>query len=254
MKDVQKIKQWMENAGKIALEYFANPSLGVDKKNDETIVTEADLTVEKYLREQIRNNFPDHAIIGEEFDVESGNEFSWILDPIDGSAPFVWNIPSWCISIGITKQLQPYMGFVYVPLTGDFYYSVENAAYLNGKVIKTDSEARVSNDSAFCISTRAFNKFTILNYEGMVFALGSGIFNNMMVARGSVIGALSITPSVWDLAAAVKIVEGAGGKMVYLDGEMLDISLLHESRVATQPVLAAPSHLIDTLLSRITMI
>jgi myo-inositol-1(or 4)-monophosphatase len=253
MLDVQMINNWIENAGKMAIDFFAKPSLGFEFKHDNTIVTEADYSIEKYLREKIRKHYPNHSIIGEEYDHELGSEFAWIIDPIDGSAPFYWNIPTWCISIGITRNFQPYMGFVYVPFTGDLYYSVDNLAYLNGNVIGVDSKAEISSDSAFCLSTRAFNYFSFMNYDGMIFALGSGIFNNMLVAKGAVIGALSISPSVWDLAAAVKIVKASGADMVYLTGEQLDIGRLHESRIATHPVLAAPSHLIETLLAKIVL-
>jgi len=243
------IQDWLVQAGKMALGYFAKPELGFDFKIDNSIVTEADYAIETYLRSKIKEEFPDHAIIGEEYAGEAGNEFAWILDPIDGSAPFFWNIPTWCISIGVTRNFQPYMGFVYVPLTGDLYYSMDNKSYLNGKRIHTASVDQISRESAFCVSTRAFNKFSMVDYNGMVFALGSGIFNNMMVARGVVIGALSISPSIWDLAAAVKIVQDAGGKACYLNGEPVDIAALNEIKKVPYPVLTAPSQLMDRLLS-----
>jgi myo-inositol-1(or 4)-monophosphatase len=99
-------------------------------KPDISIVTEADLLIENYFRSQIRKYYPEHTIIGEEMEAEKGHQYTWIIDPIDGSAPFLWNIPIWCISIGITKEKQPFMGLVYVPLTGDFYYSDNSLSYL----------------------------------------------------------------------------------------------------------------------------
>jgi len=250
----EMIENWLIEAGRIALAYFAKPALDHSYKIDNSIVTAADLAIEDFLRSKIKAEFPEHAIIGEEYDPESGNEFAWILDPIDGSAPFFWNIPTWCISIGITKNLQPYMGFVYVPLTGDFYSSIDNTSCLNGQIIRAASVETITAESAFCISTRAFNKFTLEDYEGMVFALGSGIFNNMMVARGVVIGALSISPSIWDLAAAVKIVQGSGAKINYLNGDPIDIPALSGIKKAPYPVLAAPSQLMESLLSVVKVI
>lgn len=253
MIDVIRVQSWMKKAGKYAQSYFANPSKHFEYKPDNSIVTEADLLIENYFRRQIRKYYPKHTIIGEEMEAEKGHEYTWIIDPIDGSAPFLWNIPTWCISIGLTKEKQPFMGLVYVPLTGDFFYSDNSLSYLNGKQIRINESAGVDNESAFCVSSRIINDFSISEYGGMIFSLGSGIFNNMMVARGSAIGALSISPNIWDLAAAKIIVEAAGGKMVYLNGDVVDIKELFESKKASQPVLAAPEHLISQLLSKIVI-
>ncbi len=249
MIDINRIQDWLINSGKIAIEYFGKSQVGHDFKSDNTIVTEADFAIEKYLRSKIKETYPEHTIIGEEYDNDPGNEYAWILDPIDGSAPYFWNIPTWCTSIGITKNLQPYMGFVYVPLTGDLYSSIDNRSILNGKMIHASDETAITSKSAFCMSTRAFNKYSLVNFEGMVFALGSGIMHNMLVARGKLVGALSISPSVWDLAAAVKILQGSGAEICYLNGKPFELAELHNSRRVSNPVLAAPRHLMNELLS-----
>lgn len=253
MIDVNRIQRWMKKAGRFAKSYFYDSTKQFDYKLDNSIVTEADLLIENYFRDQIKKYYPGHTIIGEEMEVEKGYDYAWIIDPIDGSAPFLWNIPTWCISIGITKEMQPFMGFVYVPLTGDFFHSVNSISYLNGKQIRINECQKVDRNSAFCVSSRIINEFSILDYEGMIFSLGSGVFNNMMVARGSSIGAISISPNIWDLAAAALIVESAGGKMVYLDGKTVHINDLFESKKVSQPVLAAPEHLINHLLSKIVI-
>lgn len=251
MIELAQIKTWMIKAGQIALEYHTKPNLKFEYKDDNTIVTEADFKIEHYLRTEIRNQYPDHKIIGEEYDLESGNEYAWILDPIDGTAPFYWNIPTWCISIGLTKNKVPHMGFVYVPLTGDFYYTLGCKSFLNSNPIQVSSVSEIKTDCAFCISTRAFNKYTLQEFNGMVFSLGSGIFNNMLVARGTAVGALSVSPSLWDLAAAAALVEEAGGKMVYLDGEPLNLESIFAGKPVSRPVLSGPPQLIKPLLEMI---
>lgn len=251
MIELAQIKTWMIKAGQIGLEYHTKPNLKFEYKDDNTIVTEADFKIEQYLRTEIRNQYPDHKIIGEEYDLEPGNEYAWVLDPIDGTAPFYWNIPTWCISIGLTKNKAAYMGFVYIPLTGDFYYTMGHKSFLNSTSIQTSSASEIKTDCAFCISNRAFNKYTLQKFNGMVFSLGSGIFNNMLVARGTAIGALSISPSLWDLAAAAALVENAGGKMVYLDGKPLNLESLFTGKPVSRPVLSGPPQLIKLLLEMI---
>ena len=251
MIDVEQIKTWMVKAGQIALEYYNKPNIEYKFKENNTIVTEADFKIEQFIRKEIRNDYPDYAIIGEELDHESGNAYAWIIDPIDGTAPFFWNIPTWCISIALTQNHKPFMGFVYAPLTGDFYHTEGSQSFLNNHPISVSAATEVSSEGAFCISNRAFNKFSLQEFNGMVYSLGSGIFNNMLVARGSVIGALSISPSLWDLAAAAAMVKDAGGKMVYLDGTPLDLECLFTGKPVSKPILAGPPQLIKPLLEMI---
>src|SRR5262245_34907555 len=79
-------------AGKISLEYFHTPAT-VERKPDQSVVTIADRRAEETIRHLIRSRFPDHGIIGEEYGSETASsEYTWVVDPIDGTQSFVHGV------------------------------------------------------------------------------------------------------------------------------------------------------------------
>ena len=83
-----------EAAGEVIRPFFGNPSLTVDAKADLTPVTQADCNAESCIRERIARRFPDHGILGEEFGAERADaEYTWVIDPIDGTKSFITGCP-----------------------------------------------------------------------------------------------------------------------------------------------------------------
>ena len=110
-------------AGQYTLYYRSNlRSLAVQEKNNTVrdLVSEADREVERFIREQIHNYFPQHRIVGEELGSSEGSEdFCWLIDPIDGTANFLKGFPYYSVSIALQKNGENLAGAVYGPALCD---------------------------------------------------------------------------------------------------------------------------------------
>ena len=103
-------------ASVLILNYYQNADLVVDLKGDESPVTAADRGAEELLRDRISKQFPEDAILGEEFGESAGrNDFRWILDPIDGTMSFVHGVPLFGTLIGLEDGDEAVMGVCRIP-------------------------------------------------------------------------------------------------------------------------------------------
>jgi fructose-1,6-bisphosphatase/inositol monophosphatase family enzyme len=103
-------------AGRRTLDFFQQACCAVERKADDSPVTAADRTAEQLLRERIAQAFPADGIVGEEFGATPGHsDFTWILDPIDGTKSFIHGVPLYGTMIGIACQERALAGFVYFP-------------------------------------------------------------------------------------------------------------------------------------------
>tara|TARA_B100000787_G_scaffold114624_1_gene85438 strand:+ start:342 stop:809 length:468 start_codon:yes stop_codon:yes gene_type:complete len=106
-------------------------------------VTSSDRTLERFIRFKIKNRFPNHQIIGEEFGLKkSKSEFTWVIDPIDGTRSFVIGNPSWSNLIALNYKGNPVVGLSNFPILKKHYLNFnKNNAYVfeNGKKKKNFS-------------------------------------------------------------------------------------------------------------------
>ena len=122
---VNFLNELLDTSREIIRPYFTAPDLQVETKEDETPVTIADRETEHVLREKIRQTYPDHGIIGEEFGNEREEaEYVWVLDPIDGTKSFISGVPLFGTLIGLLKDGVPLLGAIDQPIlrqrmTGD---------------------------------------------------------------------------------------------------------------------------------------
>ena len=92
-------------------------------------VTEADRAAEVAMREMIAATFPDHAILGEEFGTSGDSCFTWVLDPIDGTRPFISGIASWGTLIGFVEGETARLGMVSQPFTEERFWASPTGAW-----------------------------------------------------------------------------------------------------------------------------
>ena len=106
-------------------------------------VTTADKAFEKFIRQEINSKFPNHQIIGEEFGRQkSKSEFTWVIDPIDGTRSFVIGNPTWSNLISLNYKGSPILGLANFPVLKKYYLNFsDKVAYIfeNGKKKKTFS-------------------------------------------------------------------------------------------------------------------
>ena len=122
MKDF--VEQIIKEAGELAKSYFKTGITFTTKSHPNDLVTEADVAVSDLLTKRILEKFPDHQITSEEAEVVNpGAQIEWLLDPIDGTRNFANGISWWCQIISIVKDGEPWIGAVYNPIGGEFFYA-----------------------------------------------------------------------------------------------------------------------------------
>jgi myo-inositol-1(or 4)-monophosphatase len=195
-------------------------------KADGSLVTRADHWADETIREAIASHFPSHGILSEEAEHKfPDTEWSWIIDPLDGTTNFARGIPIWGISLGLLYQGIPVFGYVHFPPIGQTFHGfwagesglidVENGAFLNGRSIHSSPDAP-TNNHFFNLCSRSASLLK-QSLPCKIRMLGVASYNFLTIANGSALGGVEATPKIWDIAGAWVIVNAAGGAWVPLD-------------------------------------
>jgi myo-inositol-1(or 4)-monophosphatase len=190
--------------------------------------------------------------MGEEQGIyNAGREFTWCLDPLDGTGAFVAGLPVWGVSIGLLRAGQPYLGVIYLPLMDECYWAdATGPAYWDAAPIQVSDARSFDTGDWIAGPSRAHRNYRI-SFPGKLRALGSMAAYFCYVARGSALGALLGRPHLWDIAAGMAILRAAGGLTVTLNGQALDASTLLTGQICPEPVVLATPALVDELLGYI---
>ena len=227
-------------SGALALSYYgrANPTL----KFDHSLVTEADLAIQEYIREEVKSSFPDHHFLGEEGvtlpDDRDKQEPLWVVDPVDGTAAFCAGMPIWGVSISLFDGIRPVLGVFHLPVTGELYSAVAGEqAMLNDRHITVRDED-IDDESLLLTYSRFHSEFTP-RFPGKVRSLGSSVAHIGYVARGAACGAVLGNVHVWDVAAGQVILEAAGGAIRDMKGKKVNLSAYLEGQKIDRILIAA---------------
>lgn len=145
---IEKIKQ----AGNIALEYFNKPLTKTEKGHPVDFVTEGDIAVNTFLVNEITATFPNHTIVSEELDDVIGDaEYTWYIDPIDGTFNYGNRIPVWAIMISVQKAGKDFFSAVYFPVIGDLYTADEQYSYRNGERLAINDKTVLEGISGIAV-------------------------------------------------------------------------------------------------------
>lgn len=230
---MSEIVHWAGQAGQIALGYFQKTS-GRYKAN-QTLVTQADLEIERFLVQRLRTAFPDHGVLGEEG--YRSNDLSsqaaiWTIDPLDGTSVFCQGLPGWGISIGLLWQGRPVFGLFYMPLTGDLTCASDHHNE-NPHTVQTTWQ----REGFLAVSASAHRLFHLNRING-IRTLGSVGASLVYTARGVATAALLPKARLWDLAGGAAILAQAGGELRYLSGQPVDYLALLDGELAPEPIVA----------------
>ncbi len=204
-------------SGKVIKKYFRT-SLNIESKADNSPVTIADKKSEEIMRELITKYFPDHGILGEEFGEQNKNaEYKWILDPIDGTKSFIHGMITFGTLIALTRNGNPILGVVNQPVTGELLIGDNNKANLNGELVNVSENN--SLDSALLLTTDYLNveksqdieKFSRLMHKVKLMRTWGNCYGYYLVATGKADIMIDPIMSIWDSAALIPIIRGAGG-------------------------------------------
>ncbi|MES5099067.1 inositol monophosphatase family protein [Agrobacterium sp. BA1120] len=209
-------------AGAVALDYYNNrDALVIETKRDpQDVVSIADREVEKLIRDRVALAFPDDGFLGEEYGLIAGTSpFTWVVDPIDGTSPFVNGMPNWCVSIAVISGGEPVIGVINAPCHVEVYSSALGmGATLNGKALTLDNTRNIRNSvtgiGANNYVTPAFVASMVedlLASGGNFIRNGSGALMLAYVAAGRLVGYYEPYMHAWDCMAGFCLVREAGG-------------------------------------------
>lgn len=202
--------------------------------NPRDLVTNIDVELSTFISTKIKAAFPEHHIHSEEDPSDEMGEFTWTIDPIDGTNNFVRNIPHFSVCIGLLKNGVPELGAVYNPISKElFSFQKGEGAFLNGKPIQVSAvhdlaqaEALFSgggrNTAMHAWGVHAYQ--VLLEKVGKRGLLGSSALDVCFVAAGRVEACIYGTMSVRDISPALGILIEAGGCSSDENGEALKFS------------------------------
>ncbi len=216
-------------SGAVLRGYFRLP-LTADAKADASPVTIADRQAEAAMRAVLRTRFPDHDILGEEFGQESsGAEFCWVLDPLDGTRAFITGRPTFGTLIALLHRGVPVVGVIDQPVTGERWIGAagERTVFAGrfGGVVGTRACALLEDAELSCTSPdmlgerrprwqQLAGRVRRVSWGGDCYAYG-------LLALGHIDLVAECDMKLWDYAALVPVIEGAGGRITDWSGQAL---------------------------------
>jgi inositol-phosphate phosphatase / L-galactose 1-phosphate phosphatase / histidinol-phosphatase len=213
----------------IARSYFRQ-SLEVEQKPDRSPVTIADRAIETEMRRLIRAEFPQHGIQGEEFAAEAGggDEFTWVLDPIDGTKSFISGMPLFGTLIALTRGGRAVLGVIEAPAQGERWLGVEGMpASCNGAPVRASGCRDIETARVYSTTTDAFSATRLRRYDAYsrraaLRRFGGDCYLYGMLASGYCDLVIEAAMKPHDFLALVPVVEGAGGRISDWNGRALD--------------------------------
>lgn len=227
-------KQAALEAGDLISNFFGkNITLTLKDGDSSNLVTKADLGSEEIIVKLIKKNFPEHNIIAEEGDrINQNSNFTWVIDPLDGSTSFASGVPNFAVSIGLLKDSQPILGVIYWILQKELYWAEKaKGAYLNGKKISVRNIKKLEDGvMGFSVGTRGRREGKLKGYILPLFSkvrypyiLGSIAVELALTSKGILDGTAG-QAWIWDFTAGTVIVREAGGKVTDFEGNEPDWS------------------------------
>jgi len=220
-------------AGSLLMEHFQQ-HVKVEYKGEADLVTVADRKSEALIRERIRQHWPTHDVLGEEGGLhDTGSDYRWYVDPLDGTTNFAHGFPVFCVSLALEYKRQVIAGVIFDP-TRDELFSAEkgSGASLNQQPIHVSKTANLAE----CLVATGFPSHkrhknpNIFFYHQItlhthgVRRAGSAALDLCCVACGRFDGFWEFKLNPWDTAAGVLLVEEAGGKVTDFSGGQFQLN------------------------------
>jgi len=216
-------------AAAVSLPLFRT-NLGVDNKLDAGFdpVTEADRSAETAIRAVIAQAFPDHAVIGEEWGSSGQSDYSWIIDPIDGTRAFITGVPVWGTLIGFAHHGIAIAGLMSQPFIGEtFLATPAGASYRrNGdtRPLRSSGQTELAPARVFTTTPALFRtpellaKWQALEAATQLQRFGLDCYGYALLAAGHADIVIEPFLNSYDIAALVPIIRQAGGAIACWDG------------------------------------
>ncbi len=222
-------------AGAAALRHFRT-AFTVDDKADASPVTVADREAEAEMRALIGRAFPDHGIVGEEYGTErTGASHVWVLDPIDGTKSFVTGRPMFGALIALCRDGQPILGVIDCAAMGERWVgavgrpTVHRTKLGRSGAVRTRACPSLDRAALYCtsplmFSAEEFPRFEHVRKAAKLPLYGGDCYAYGLVASGYADLVIEAGLKVYDWAALVPVIEGAGGTVTDWTGQRLELA------------------------------
>jgi len=183
-------------------------------------VTSADKAFEKFIRKEIKKKFPNHQVIGEEFGYQkSRSDFTWVLDPIDGTRSFVIGNPSWSNLVSLNYKDEPIIGLANFPILNKYYlntsnknaYVIENKKKRKIRVNKKVSFSNLKVSGAFHGGLTVKQEQRIPKILKLMQFPCTDALSYSHLAEGKIDAVIQATNKIWDIHPLIPIIKAAGG-------------------------------------------
>lgn len=209
-------------AGELTQSYFRSSDLEVIAKEDGTPVTVADQRAERLIRDAIAAEFPNDAIMGEEYgatDAPSGRQ--WVIDPIDGTKSFTAGVPLYSNLLAVIDDGEPVLGVLNLPAVGEMLSAVAgHGATCNGEPVRVSDKDTLQGAYVMTSSVRYWPEEFLQQVldQDMILRTWGDAYGYAMVATGRAEAMIDPRANLWDVAPIGVILTEAGGAFTDLQG------------------------------------
>lgn len=218
----------VRGAGKILLDHLGQMIHPRRKVSDRSVVCDADFAAEKFILSHINQRFPDHNTVSEESGRDwKGSEFTWVIDPLDGTSNFVANLPWFGVQIGVLQGGTVILAAMYLPITRTLYFAgAGEGAFRNGERIQVTSESAMENTLCafgFDPTSPARGRkgadllFRISRFVRNVRATNS-LVDFCYTVDGRFGACINLKTKIWDIVPVSLVLPEAGGRFTDLNG------------------------------------
>jgi inositol-phosphate phosphatase / L-galactose 1-phosphate phosphatase / histidinol-phosphatase len=227
-KELDLAKKLADCARDIVLPYFRQP-LDIISKADDSPVTIADREAEQAMRALIKNTFPDHGILGEEFGQENIDaDYVWALDPIDGTKSFITGTPLFGTLVSLLKAGSPVIGIIDMPALNERWVGCDGRpTTFQGKNVHVRPCASLDKAWLYATSPHMFESdfpaFEKVRKQTHCALYGIDCYAYGLLANGACDLVIEATMGIYDFCALAPVVAGAGGTMTDWRGGALNL-------------------------------
>jgi myo-inositol-1(or 4)-monophosphatase len=227
---------WLRGAGELLRERFGGAHAVRRKEGLSSVVTDVDVAAERWVVDQIRDAYPGHNILAEESGFANrGAEYTWVIDPLDGTSNFVAGLPWFGVMIALFRGNRPVLGGMYLPVEDALYVAEENTGATRCELPVRVTGATELSDVLFAYAADAGGDAAAMGFQTELYGRllnqarnvrsTNSLVDFALVIDGRLGGVINHATRIWDIAAPWLILREAGGLLTDLRGDELTFSL-----------------------------
>jgi myo-inositol-1(or 4)-monophosphatase len=232
----QTLIECLQGGGETLMGYFGKIESIRVKESQSSIVTQADLESERRIVDCILGRFPGHNVIAEETGFHwNGSEYTWVVDPLDGTSNFAAGIPWFGVLVAVLRNFEPVVAGMYLPFYDQLYLAAKGeGATRNGQPVRVSPESTLKNvllaysldyspDPAKTAAETRIMGELVRNVRNLRSTNSAVDF--CYVADGRLGGCVNQTTGLWDIVAPWLVIREAGGMCTDIDGQEINFKV-----------------------------